>query len=300
MKLQQLRYFVTVFKCGSVTDAARRLNVSQPALSAGLRALEEELGGALLDRKRNSPRLTPLGEQFYRRASNILKECDTAKVEFQRGLHRPRIRIGILPTIPMHYILGFMRRFSAIRPNLEISVREGGVGTLLSWLSSERVDVAVLSINAAAGGGWTPLFEEPMMLMCAYDHDMAKGTAVAVRDLDDQAFVMRSHCERSHDAYEILNGRGIRLRVVLRTDQDHRAFEAVRSHLGVTIAPASLASDVAAVPLEDFGLNRVVGVQLSTRVDAALATDLIEALREAARGELPFAHPHDHPIPLRS
>lgn len=49
MKLQQLRYLVAVVQAGSITEAARRLNVSQPALSAGLNALEAELGGRCLN-----------------------------------------------------------------------------------------------------------------------------------------------------------------------------------------------------------------------------------------------------------
>lgn len=284
MKLHQLLYFVTVIKAGGITNAARRLNVSQPALSSGLRALEEELGGALLDR-RSTLRLTALGEAFYRRAQNILLECESAKVEFQRGLGRRGIKLGVLHTIPIKYILRFVRDFAESHPNVSISLREGSGSNLLSWLSSGRIDAAVMAIDALEGGEWTPLYEEPFVLVCSPDHSVASNKLISVSLLNDHPFVLRTHCERMGDAQKALGSRGVRLNVVLRTSHDHRAFETVRQNFGVTIAPKSFAEDLAIVHLGDLTLMRTIGIRLSNRIGGSMSDKIVELLHAACRAE---------------
>lgn len=282
MKLHQLVYFVTVVKVGGITNAARRLNVSQPALSVGLRGLEEELGGALLDRH-NGLRLTTLGEAFYLRAQNILRECELAKVEFRRGLGGREIKLGILNTISMKYILRFMQDFAVSHPDVSISLREGSGTSLLSWLSSGRVDAAMTTMDAMEGGKWASLYEEPFVVVCSPDHSVANNKLIGVNFLNNQPFVLRTHCERMSDAYKIIASRGVRLNVVLRTGNDNRAIETVRHKFGITIAPKSLAEDLAVVYLEDLVFERTIGIRISNKVGGALSDTIVESLRAACQ-----------------
>lgn len=282
MKLQQLRYLAAVVETGSITDAARRLNVSQPALSAGLSALEAELGGPLIGRERGACRPTPLGARFHQRAVRILNECEAARIEFQRGLDRSFVKIGLLPTIPMDFVLDALRRFSVAAPEVEVRLREGDGRTLLSWLSAGRIDAALTISDVVEGGGWIPLYTDPLVLVCTPDHPFAGRPSVRLAELDREPFILRRHCERGREACDILDARGVRLDIVLRTDQDRRAFEAVKARIGVTIAPASLVGDAVTVPIEDLGLVRTVGVHLPPGLDEAVARPLTDALREAA------------------
>jgi LysR family hydrogen peroxide-inducible transcriptional activator len=108
VKIRQLRYLTAVVEAGSITEGARRLNVSQPALSAGLAALEDELGGPLVERQRGAVRLTPLGRRFHRRALGILRDCDLARAEFRRGMDQRVLTLGMLPTIAMPLVLSLI------------------------------------------------------------------------------------------------------------------------------------------------------------------------------------------------
>lgn len=283
MKLQQLRYLAAVVEAGSITEAAKRLNVSQPALSAGLSALEAELGGPLVERERGGNRLTTLGARFHRRALRILNECEAARIEFQRGLDRSIIKIGLLPTISMDFMLDALRRFSTVAPDVEVRLREGSGRDLLSWLTSGRIDAALTISDVVEGGGWVPLYTDPLALVCSPEHPFALRPSIRLADLDREPFVLRRHCERGREACDILEARGVRLNVVLRTDQDRRAFEAVDARIGVTIAPLSLVGDAATVPIEDLGLVRTVGIHLSPGLDEAVAGPLVAALRGAVQ-----------------
>src|SRR5690349_19161718 len=125
MKIQHLRFFAAVIDCGGVVKAAERLRVSQPAVSAGLKALEQELGQSLFERARGGRRLRPTSKamRFHRDAVEILRQCDAARAQFGTTEPRPaRLRIGVLQTIASCDVAAFMaalaRHDPALRPQL--------------------------------------------------------------------------------------------------------------------------------------------------------------------------------------
>src|SRR4051794_41520259 len=78
MSLRQMEYLVAVVEEGSFTRAAQRLFVTQPALSHQIKALEESVGGALLERQPHAVALTPIGRAFLPHASAAVRAADEA------------------------------------------------------------------------------------------------------------------------------------------------------------------------------------------------------------------------------
>lgn len=102
MRLQQLVYFVKVVETGGANSAARELFVSQPAVSAGIRELEEELGIPLFCRVRQQMILTDAGLAFYQRIAPLLRELDLAVRETKAsGENQDSIRLCLPPMIGM-------------------------------------------------------------------------------------------------------------------------------------------------------------------------------------------------------
>jgi LysR family transcriptional regulator, benzoate and cis,cis-muconate-responsive activator of ben and cat genes len=85
VELRHLRYFVAVAEEQNVTQAARRLNVSQPPLSRQIRDLEEEIGLALFERRSNAIRLTEAGKIFLVEARAVLQRAEDA-VSFTKSM----------------------------------------------------------------------------------------------------------------------------------------------------------------------------------------------------------------------
>ena len=83
MELRQFKYVNMVAQCGSVTKAARKLFISQPALSSYINKLEEELGVKLFDRSATPLVCTYAGEQYLKRARAILMQLDDMDREFR-------------------------------------------------------------------------------------------------------------------------------------------------------------------------------------------------------------------------
>jgi DNA-binding transcriptional LysR family regulator len=96
MELRQLQYFLAVAEMASFTKAARRLNITQPGVSAQIRQLEEELGEALLHRSDRHVGLTAAGEAFLPFARAALSATDSGRAAIQQltGLTGGRVAVG--------------------------------------------------------------------------------------------------------------------------------------------------------------------------------------------------------------
>jgi DNA-binding transcriptional LysR family regulator len=78
MELRQLRHFAAVAVHGNFSKAARHFHLTQPALSRQVRALEAELGVKLIDRRKNSMSLTPIGQRYFEQTKEVLTFLDQA------------------------------------------------------------------------------------------------------------------------------------------------------------------------------------------------------------------------------
>ena len=99
MELRQLRYFVAVADTGNISRAARKIFLTQPALSRQIKALEEEVGQCLLERHAHSVRLTPAGEVMLHEARELLRLADQAVERVKASGTGGRLRIGYAPTL---------------------------------------------------------------------------------------------------------------------------------------------------------------------------------------------------------
>lgn len=118
MELNQLLQFKTIAECGSLTQAARQLYISQPTLSSMLKKLESELGVRLFDRAKNKIMLNEAGKLAYRHARSILEQTQAMKKELEEYSQRDRLfRVGFCDPGPMWYCVP---KFSIVYPELEL------------------------------------------------------------------------------------------------------------------------------------------------------------------------------------
>ncbi|THD84696.1 LysR family transcriptional regulator [Aliigemmobacter aestuarii] len=239
MDLRQLRYFVEIVEQGSITGAARRLNVAQPALSLHLKTVEEQLGTRLLDRGRSGVTPTEAGLLLARRARMILD--DLARVEEDvRGLDRePRglVRIGLpgtisgIVTVPL--LMAARDRFPAIR----LTIAEAMSGFIADWMGEGRVDLAVLYARSPDEGiGSEPLLEEELVILAPPDR--GHGAEVDLAALADEALVLPSAAHglrRQIDA--ALVERGLSPRIAVEIDSYSNIKQLVAAGFGASILP---------------------------------------------------------------
>lgn len=143
MEFRQLRHFVAVVECGNLSRAARRVHISQPALTRSIKNLEETLGSKLLIRKPRGVVPTATGESFYRRALLILNECGQAAQDV-RAMERGAVgsvAIGIGALFATGIVDRAVTRLAKKNPGLTFAVSEGYFEDLLEMLRDGRIDV---------------------------------------------------------------------------------------------------------------------------------------------------------------
>jgi LysR family transcriptional regulator, benzoate and cis,cis-muconate-responsive activator of ben and cat genes len=99
MELRQLRYFVAVAEEGNISRAAKRISLTQPALSRQIKALEEDIGQCLLARQAHSIRLTPAGDALLREARELLQHAEQVLEQVRNSGRGLRLRVGYAPSL---------------------------------------------------------------------------------------------------------------------------------------------------------------------------------------------------------
>ncbi len=285
MKIQHLRFLTAVVDYGGVIKAAERLHLSQPSVSAGLKALEQTLGRPLFERSApsNRPlRLTPAGRRFYRHALDILRLCDVARAGFLgESEARRRVRMGVLDTLPQVAVVSLIQEIANQAPDVQLELWEGSADQVAGWLAQERIDLAWTNVDDLAANARV-LWREPLVAVTATDHPLARVDGpIAIRDLGDHPFVHRSTCELDSVGRAQLRAAGVTLRVAARAEREELAFRLIRSGAWITLAPRSLVpDDLAAVPVSGLSVSRTIGLQGRENLDPLLRAAVSDAMED--------------------
>lgn len=151
--LRQLGYFKALTVHRNFGRAAAACNVSQPALSVQIRALEQELGGALVERQARDVLLTPLGREVLHHAEQMLKTAarlDTMARDRSGG--RGPLALGLIPTLAPYLLAGVLGTLRAGDLSLNVQVREARTDPLLASLRAGDLDAAVVALPCETDG----------------------------------------------------------------------------------------------------------------------------------------------------
>lgn len=168
ISMRHLRYFEALARIGHFGRAAEDCAISQPALSAQIKELETTLGGALVERGARKIRLTPLGEEFARRAREILRavgELEDIARAGRRPLEGP-LRLGVIPTVAPYLLPEIIKELAERRPGLDLRPREAVTQKLLADLREARLDALIVALPVSEPAlTETALFEEEFVLV---------------------------------------------------------------------------------------------------------------------------------------
>ena len=182
MKIQHLRFLVSTIDCGGVVKAAEHLRVSQPAVSAGLKALEQELGKPLFERRGagRGARPTARALEFHAQAVEILRKCEAARLQFRRkDVPAASLRIGVLRTISSRQIARFTRAFAEAHPDTRLRLREGAPLQLQECLRGGRIDAAWTVVDAARANTHL-LWRERFVMLAGRAHPLGRPRRTAL------------------------------------------------------------------------------------------------------------------------
>ena len=168
LDFRQLSYFVALFEEQSATRAASRMNIVQPALSMQIAKLEQALGQNLFERTPKAMIPTPAGRMLYRLVQPILGDLAAAREAMARLAHATiagRVRIGILSSLANSVVPDVLLRFTAMHPDVELSMAEGYSSTFIDWVAAGELDLAIVNTpHRPIGLVSHPLLDEEMVV----------------------------------------------------------------------------------------------------------------------------------------
>lgn len=176
MEIRQIRHFLAVAETGSFTKGSEQAAISQPALSASIAKLEEELGVRLLDRTSSRVVPTAAGAKLRERAYSLLLIYNTLKSEVRGAASAQPLRVGVLQTISCFAVGGFIALFQHSHPDVAIEVIDGSEDDLTKRACDGRLDAVLSTAPKDAGRKLesADLFVEHLMLALPKDHDLAR------------------------------------------------------------------------------------------------------------------------------
>ncbi|PKR53155.1 LysR substrate-binding domain-containing protein [Thalassospira marina] len=196
MELRHVRYFLAVASEMHFGRAAARLNIAQPALSIQIKALEEELGGALFDRTSRQVALSPMGQIFLPEAQKIMDQANQARDAARRAAKGElgSIRIGFVGNAFFSGLLSQdLRQFRAACPDVSIELCELPARKQADQIMHRTLDIGYVpdfntprhpDILCQPTGAW------PFVVALSPDHALASQSAIRADALRDERFVI--------------------------------------------------------------------------------------------------------------
>ncbi|HYZ61578.1 MAG TPA: LysR family transcriptional regulator [Acetobacteraceae bacterium] len=291
MEMQQIRYFLALSRTLNFTRAAEECNVSQPALTRAVQALEAELGGELIRRERAQSHLTELG----RRMLPLMQQCYEAAVSAKslaRAVQTNEVAllpIAIANSVSLSSFVPPVAELFRTYPGLQLKIRRGSAASVLDMLKSGDIELA---IAGPLGTAWErldmwPLFEEQMVVAVHRDHRLSRVNDIGVRHLAGEHLVLRSGCEMETAVTALLEQHGVVPGTTHEIDTDDEFMALLQANVGVAVVPETLIRGTALhrLRLPEWSLRRTVhAYAVAGRRRAPVATTLLNLLRAA---ELP-------------
>jgi DNA-binding transcriptional LysR family regulator len=190
--LDLLRSLVAVANAGTITEAAGRLGITQPALSRRVQQLEGEFGAELLSRSRKGAQLTELGRRVEREARVLIDRYDSLKAEVtsHHNVERGTVRVGGGATAVSFVLPDAIARFQREFPLVHFHVKEAGSSEIASDVVDGRLELGLVTLPVrTAGLEIEPLVDDHIVLIAAPDNPLADEAQIPVADLDGQNFV---------------------------------------------------------------------------------------------------------------
>ena len=237
MDIRFLESFVAVADCGSIAEAARRLNLTPAALAQRLRALEQDLGHALVTRVGRTVRPTASGLAVLRHAREVIEGARALRTVAANDEPAGLLRLGATATALTGLMPDIISRLSGRYPRIEFFIRPGSSVDLYHGVLAGDLDAAVIvrpQFQIPKSTGWLTLRQEPLVLI-----------APQGLELDDPHAAIERHPFIRYDRNQwggqivdrYLRQHGLKVREWLELDALDAIAALVNRGIGVAVVP---------------------------------------------------------------
>ena len=283
MKIVQLEYFCAVCSYHSITQAAEKLYVTQPAISNAIRELEKEFSVNLFVRSKNHMSLTPEGEVFYQKATQLLDTIHQTSAEFyDLGRHITPIRIGIPPLLSTIFFPKMLNDFKQEYPSVPVELFEYGSIRAAQLVSEETLDLALVNMNfyETEKLNSLQLLSDHIVFCVSPEHPLAKEKELSIEMLKDENLILyNTDSVLNTTLYSRFERAGIKPNVIMHASQLYTIENFIRQNNSGAFLYSSLMKNlpgligipITPVITQEIGLVWKKGKYVNDRVEKYIA-----------------------------
>ena len=252
MEIRQLKAFLAIAEAKTFTAGAKRVNITQAAVSMQIRQLEDECGLPLFIRTPRRVILTEAGEYLLERARKILREHDDALAEIAEvaGAEHGRLRIGSASAMfATQQLPSILERLKQKFPKAEINVSSGTSQVLVEKILHGEIDIAFVSLPVETSNIATELlFSDEIVAIAHPKHQLAKQKFVSAATLAGEHLILG---EKGGNTRRLIDdffaAANVRPNVMMELSRQEAINQMVENNMGVGIAGAkTVAPEIAA------------------------------------------------------
>ena len=268
----KLYTLLKIFECGSISEAAKQLSITQPAASQHLKALENELGVKIFDRSG--------GKMILTRQGNKVLNCAKKMVGLEKVLSREladdrsrveHLTVGVTHTAESSPIAGALAKYCSLNPGVSIKFISSPINNLYNMLRSYEIDLAVVDGRIQENDiRFVPLDTDYLALAVSPNHPLAHKEMITLSELKKERLILRlpgsatrelfaAHLESNNMSIEDCN-------VILELDNVATIKDLIRRDFGVSILPKSACLDelkkqkIVVLPVENLSMIREINI----------------------------------------
>ena len=252
MLIRQVECFLTVSRLGNVSRAAEEMYLTQPTLTARIKALEDELGDQLFVRTSRGMRLTEAGKEFLPYAERCV-----ASLEELRGAAGGRLALGTSPGVSTYALPTILERFTVAHPRVSVSVRTGHSEDVLEMVLKEEVHLGLARAMSHPEVESMPLYEDELVLVVDPQHRFTQKGSAELAEIGREQLILFDHASSYYElTRSLFRNAGIREFRAIELDSIEAAKRMVEHRLGVAFLPRT-----AVVPSVAAGYLSLVEVE---------------------------------------
>lgn len=253
MEFRRLKYFVTIVEEGSISLAAKKLNMAQPPLSQQLKTLEDELNVSLFERQPRKLTLTDEGKFFYERCLSILELVDHTNDELQEFVNgvSGTLRVGSILSLGAALLPEKISYFRQHYPNVTFQVSEGDPNRMMELLEKRIIEIGIvrLPFNHEIFDH-IPLQTDHYTALMTDDYAVGTSDEVDLKDLENlPIMILRRYTNTSSYNHSMYNAEvfrqacldvGFEPSIICESSEIMTLLTWARAGIGIAIVPSSV------------------------------------------------------------
>jgi len=242
MHIESLKVFCDLIDTRSFSKAAAKNFISQSAVSQQIRALEDRFNKKLVERSRGgtmSP--TTAGMTFYQGCREIMDRFNSLTEEM-KGLGNivsGQVRVGTIYSVGIHELSPVLKRFIKSYPHVNVHIEYSRPNKVYEDVLNHVIDIGIVAYPTPKPQiEIIPFGNDPLVLVCSPEHELAGKKRIDIAALDGQRFIGFERDIPTRKAVDkILRDRGITVQYVMELDNIETVKQSVEADLGLTIVP---------------------------------------------------------------